>query len=181
MTGNKTELDNRSVVTMRKVLFSSLFVALSACGSSQSSTVEAPVPIHVAEHTTAQNVILIVVDSLSVEAFNERLMPGLMGFASAGVRLEGRSPAGWAKPSVGELLTGIDAEELSLNDERSQLPTTVWTLQDWLKCDNFATASFVANGYISASFGFDRGWDEQQAVALGKQIMRQNVERIFGV
>jgi glucuronate isomerase len=33
---------------------------------------------------------------------------------------------------------------------------------------------------LAERFVLERGWSEEQAVALGRQVLRDNVERIFG-
>jgi len=45
----------------------------------------------------------------------------------------------------------------------------------------FAMYKRVLAKVLSARFVIDRGWSEQQAVALGQEVLRGNVDRVFGV
>jgi glucuronate isomerase len=45
----------------------------------------------------------------------------------------------------------------------------------------FATYKRILAKTLAERFVIDRGWTEERAVALGRQVLRGNVERIFGV
>jgi arylsulfatase A-like enzyme len=69
------------------------------------------------------------------------------------------APENWTKPSVASLLSGLYPDTHQTQDDRDKLPTSVVTVAEHLRSLGFATSGFVANGYVSAKFGFRDGWD----------------------
>ncbi|MEO0108290.1 MAG: pilus assembly protein TadG-related protein, partial [candidate division WOR-3 bacterium] len=65
----------------------------------------------------------------------------------------------WTLPSAASLLTGMFPTTHGAQRERDALSPEVLLLPQFLKQQGFRTAAFVANGHVSASTGFDRGWD----------------------
>ncbi|MFO8073106.1 MAG: sulfatase [Polyangia bacterium] len=82
----------------------------------------------------------------------------------------------WTKPSVATLLTGLYPETHRTKNEKHRLPATVEICSEHFEKLEFATAGFVANGYISGKFGFERGWDAwTNYVREGKPNRAQHV------
>jgi choline-sulfatase len=66
----------------------------------------------------------------------------------------------WTKPSVATMLSGLYPSTHDTKRDASSLPDGVELLSQRLQREGYATASFIANGYISDKFGFKRGWDQ---------------------
>ncbi|MBW2276251.1 MAG: sulfatase-like hydrolase/transferase, partial [Deltaproteobacteria bacterium] len=65
----------------------------------------------------------------------------------------------WTKPAVATLLTGLYPETHRTKTEKHKLPRSVVLASEHFRALDFATAGFVANGYVSNKFGFREGWD----------------------
>ncbi len=82
--------------------------------------------------------------------------------------------AGWTKPSVGCLLTGLAAPRHGARTVGAPLDPGIPTLASRLAAGGYATAAFVANPVVEgAAFGYARGFDryvELAAAAHGKAV-----------
>lgn len=114
-----------------------------------------------------RNVILLVMDTMRADSFE----------TFAGAKHVARTPAfdafakkstvftaaydneNWTKPSVATTLSGLYPSTHDTKHDTSKLPDEVELLSERLRHDGFATAGFVANGYVSDKFGFEQGWD----------------------
>ncbi|MBN1774801.1 MAG: sulfatase [Deltaproteobacteria bacterium] len=119
-----------------------------------------------AEPRTARNLVVLLIDTLRADKLREI-------DASSGVDAENvlrwaregtnftRTTAqeNWTKPSVATLLTGLYPSSHAAQSERAVLPPEAKLISEYLKDEGFATACFIANGYVSDAFGFRRGWD----------------------
>jgi arylsulfatase A-like enzyme len=65
----------------------------------------------------------------------------------------------WTKSSVATILTGVHPLNHGAYTHKSILPRSLTTQPVHFKSNGMRTAGFVANGYISNRFGFERGWD----------------------
>ncbi len=65
----------------------------------------------------------------------------------------------WTKPSVATLLSGLYSSTHRTQGERSVVPKTATFLSEHLRKLGFDTAAFIANGYTSGKFGFNKGWN----------------------
>ncbi|MCP4197724.1 MAG: sulfatase [Proteobacteria bacterium] len=114
----------------------------------------------------ARNFVLIVIDTLRADKlalYNDRTRVrtdylNTLG-AEAMVFDKALAPENWTKPSVVSILSGIYPTTHKTQDDRSKLPSSVVIAPEHFKKLGFATAGFVANGYVSRKFGFKRGWD----------------------
>jgi len=122
-------------------------------------------------------VVLVVVDALRADRLagwgGEGHAPTLDGIAREGVALERAiAPAPWSQPSVASLFTGLypgvhgvtgyeTAYAVAVEGEPATrvLPAGFDTLAEALREAGYATAGFVANPFVAASFGFDQGFD----------------------
>lgn len=113
-----------------------------------------------------RNVIFILIDTVRADAFgpifpdNEVLTPAYDAFAErATVFVNAYNNENWTKPSVATTLSGLYPSTHDTKKDGSRLPDEVEILPQRLKKQGFATAGFVANGYVSDKFGFEKGWD----------------------
>lgn len=85
--------------------------------------------------------------------------PGLSAWAGhAATFLAGHSQENWTKPSVATLLSGLLPWEHHATTESAEVPSSVELLSTRLQREGFHTGAFVANGFVSDRFGFQRGW-----------------------
>jgi arylsulfatase A-like enzyme len=114
----------------------------------------------------ARNLVVVLIDTLRadhLELYNrgtrvqtdylDRLGEESMVFERAWVQ------ENWTKPSVATLLTGLYPETHRTKNEKHKLPRSVVLASEHFRSLDFATAGFVANGYVSHKFGFREGWD----------------------
>ena len=132
--------------------------------SSAAILVEPPEEADEAE--PAQNVVVLLIDTTrasKLRAFNPESRvqtPVLDRIAQAGtVFTRAQSPENWTKPSCASILTGLWPATHGAKTSEARLPDGALMLSEHLDANGFATASFIANGYVSDRFGFDQGWD----------------------
>jgi arylsulfatase A-like enzyme len=130
-----------------------------------SPTVLVP-EVQLAPPQRAENVIVLLIDTLradKLKAYRKSsrvAAPVLDRFAQEGaVFTASQSPENWTKPSVASVLTGLYPMTHCTKQSDSRLPDGVLSLGEVFKKEGFATATFLANGYVSDKFGFKQGWD----------------------
>lgn len=113
-----------------------------------------------------KNVILILMDTNRADnfkAFNPSSKvktPSFDAFAAKSLVFENAyNQENWTKPSVATTLSGTYPDTHQTKKDSSALPADVELISERLKKEGFQTAGFVANGYISEKFGFEKGWD----------------------
>ncbi|MCP4600682.1 MAG: sulfatase-like hydrolase/transferase [Proteobacteria bacterium] len=115
--------------------------------------------------TRAKNLVLVLIDTLRADRLSiyndqtrvrtdylDRIGKESMVFERA------LAPENWTKPSVASLLSGLYPESHQTKDDTDKLPKSVVTASEHFLGLGFATAGFVANGYVSGKFGFRQGW-----------------------
>lgn len=111
------------------------------------------------------NVIIILVDTLRADAVGfggaERdTSPRLDAWARKGVVFNrATTPAGWTKPAVVSLLTGLYPAAHGVQDKDHVLPDQVMTLAEVFRSAGYRTQAFVTNFAVSAQFGTGQGFD----------------------
>ncbi|GAB5541173.1 MAG: hypothetical protein SangKO_009330 [Sandaracinaceae bacterium] len=137
----------------------------AAVGISAPSIV-VPLPEQALAAAQANSVIVLLIDTLrasKLKAYNPRSRvqtPTLDAFAGeAAVFEHAQSPENWTKPSVASILTSLTPTTHNTKEQSSSLPPSALMISEVLQDADFATASFIANGYVSDRFGFDQGWD----------------------
>ncbi|ACY14827.1 sulfatase [Haliangium ochraceum DSM 14365] len=115
---------------------------------------------------TPKNVVVILIDTVRADSFaairpdNKVVTPAFDAFADkATVFTNAYNNENWTKPSVASLLSGLYPSTHDTKKDESSLPKEVEILSQRLSKQGFATAGFVANGYVSEKFGFEKGWD----------------------
>ncbi|NMC71168.1 MAG: sulfatase-like hydrolase/transferase, partial [Myxococcales bacterium] len=118
------------------------------------------------EPRTARNLVVLLVDTLradklrEIDASSEVDAQNLLRWAREGTTFtRAVAQENWTKPSVATLLTGLYPSSHAAQSERAVLPPEARLLSEYLHDEGFATACFIANGYVSDTFGFRRGWD----------------------
>lgn len=111
------------------------------------------------------NVVVVVVDTLRRDhlptyGYARDTAPFLDGLARRGVVLDGISPASWTKPATASILTGLHPVTHQALDRRDRLPETATTLAEILRSAGYRTLAASANGWVSPTFGFEKGFDE---------------------
>jgi choline-sulfatase len=141
--------------------------ALEGSGAAAWADPAIVVPeVKVANIEPAKSAIVLLIDTLpahKLRAYNPRSRvetPVLDTFAKEGtVFVSAQSPENWTKPSVASIFTGLYPMTHGTKRGESRLPADVTTTSEVLQKSGFATATFLANGYVSDKFGFKQGWD----------------------
>jgi arylsulfatase A-like enzyme len=125
-----------------------------------------PLPEEALEEARAQSVIVLLIDTLRASKLrpydpDSRVRtPTLEAFAEEGVVFEqAQAPENWTKPSVASVLTSLTPMTHNTKEQGSSLSSSALMLSEVFQQNDFATASFIANGYVSDRYGFDQGWD----------------------
>lgn len=117
--------------------------------------------------TPPRNVILLVMDTARADAFGPFAGPNRIVETPTFDALAAKSTVfaraynneNWTKPSVATTLSGLYPSTHGAKQDASKLSSDVELLSERLQREGFATAGFVANGYVSNVFGFEQGWD----------------------
>src|SRR5690606_20449080 len=116
--------------------------------------------------TPARSAIVVLIDTLRAtklrvyEPRSRVQTPALDAFAAESAVFEhAQSPENWTKPSVASILTSLTPATHNTKTDRAALPASALMVSEVFQQAGFATASFIANGYVSDAFGFRQGWD----------------------
>lgn len=114
----------------------------------------------------AKNVIVVMIDTLRADhcaPFNGKtrvISPAFNALAERGALFERFSAVeDWTKPSCATMLTGLYPDTHKIQTESAKLPSKVKMISEEMRERLVATGAFIANGYVSGKFGFERGWD----------------------
>jgi arylsulfatase A-like enzyme len=113
----------------------------------------------------AKNVILVMIDTLRADHVPPygptRVQAPVLGLlADRGTLFERFSAVeDWTKPSCATMLTGLYPNTHKAQTDEVKLSSSVRMVSEELKQAGLTTAAFIANGYVSDKFGFNRGWD----------------------
>jgi choline-sulfatase len=115
--------------------------------------------------TRPRNVIVLVMDTARADVFSpfnagtRVKTPALDRLArSSAVFRNAYTNENWTKPSVATILSGLYPSTHGAKREPDVLNAAVALLPEILSRRGFSTAAFIANGYCSDKFGFQRGW-----------------------
>jgi arylsulfatase A-like enzyme len=125
-----------------------------------------PLPSEPLAEARADSAIVVLIDTLRAsklriyEPRSRVETPALDQFArEAAVFEHAQSPENWTKPSVASILTSLTPTTHNTKEQSSMLPASALMVSEVFQEAGFATASFIANGYVSDRFGFKQGWD----------------------
>jgi arylsulfatase A-like enzyme len=153
-------------------------------GEPEIMLAKAPEPA-MKEGKGPKNVMLIVMDTNRADSFevfnpgNKVKTPAFDAFAANSLVFENAyNQENWTKPSVATTLSGTYPDTHQTKKDSSALPEGVELISERLKGEGFTTAGFVANGYISEKFGFEKGWDTfKNYIRLSKP---SQAEKVYG-
>ena len=148
------------------------------------------------------NLVLISIDTLRADhvgryGYERDTTPSLDAMTSEGVLFKNASSAAsWTLPSHASLLTGLHPSRHGAIRPDTPLLPSLETLADWLARLGYETAGFVGGIYVSATRGFDQGFDRyvdpgfftlrphvrfDVQVAQAKEWMSARIDRPFFV
>jgi arylsulfatase A-like enzyme len=111
------------------------------------------------------NLLLLSLDTLRADhlgcyGYPRGTSPHLDAVAAAGVLFEDvTSPSPWTLPAHASLLTGLYPSEHGVKEELMRLPPARPTLAERLAEAGYATRAIVNAHYVSARYGFGRGFE----------------------
>ena len=117
-----------------------------------------------ARRTSSPDILLIVVDTLRADhlgayGYARPTTPRLDALAQGGTRFESAtSAAPWTLPSIMSILTSRLPSRHGVIDDGLRLPAETPTLASALGAAGYRAGAFVAHIYVTAPFGFDRGF-----------------------
>ncbi|HVR04232.1 MAG TPA: sulfatase [Polyangia bacterium] len=128
--------------------------------------VKAPQPTAPAALARFDHIYVWMVDTLradKVHVFNPKTRvqtPNYDAFAADATRFAwAQVPGTWSLPSHASLLTGVYPTVHKAVAHEARLSKDVPFVAEDLKKAGYRTGMFSSNGYVSAKWGFDRGWD----------------------
>lgn len=124
------------------------------------------------------NVLLIIMDAtradhLSCYGYDRPTSPTLDRLAESGVLYEQCiSPSSWTFPTMASIYTGLHVSQHGASLLHQFLDTQFTTLAEVMQRAGYRTAMFGTGGWVSRTFGFDRGFDCFQTEVRGYDILR---------
>jgi choline-sulfatase len=113
-----------------------------------------------------KNVVVLLIDTMrasKLRPYNPQSRvrtPVFDRIVEHGVIFEqAQSPENWTKPSCASVLTGLTPMSHGATTSEARVPDGAELVSETFNRANFATGSFIANGYVSDRFGFNQGWD----------------------
>jgi len=111
------------------------------------------------------SVLLVVIDTLRRDhlktyGYSRETAPTLSRLAAEGAAVDGISPTSWTKPAVASLFTGLSPLRHQSIGQFDRLPESARTLAGQLHARGYKTLGVTANGFSSARYGMDQGFDE---------------------
>jgi len=119
----------------------------------------APAPAEPARHVVIVLIDTQRADKLPVYGPTRVEAPSIERFAAESTLFERcQTPANWTKPACASVLTGLHPPTHRALSESNVLPRTHAMCSELFERAGFRTAGLIANGYLAADFGFNRGW-----------------------
>lgn len=132
------------------------------------------------------NVVLISLDTLrpdhlSCYGYHRNTSPAIDLLAEDGVLfLNTFSTTSWTLPGHVSMLTSLDCLHHQVYYPLQKMEVDTITLADILRANQFYCAAFTGGGYLSATYGFSKGFDSYQEIKLhgDKAIRFDEAERL---
>lgn len=132
----------------------------------------------------ARNVIILLIDTqradhLTVYGKTRVRSPVIEKVAKESTLFERcQSSSNWTKPACATVLTGLTPDSHKARSESARLPSSVRMGSEVFGAAGFSTAAFIANGYLAAEFGFNRGW--KKYVNFIRENRPTEAKKVFG-
>jgi arylsulfatase A-like enzyme len=113
-----------------------------------------------------KNAVVILIDTLRADKLTSYgktrvRSPAFEKFTAESALFERcQAVANWTKPSCATVLTGLHPDSHKTRGHSSKLASSVKMASEIFRAAGFATGAFIANGYLAAEFGFNRGWNQ---------------------
>jgi len=124
--------------------------------------------------STHPDIVLIVVDTLRADhlgayGYDRGTTPHLDALARQGTVFDAAwSAAPWTLPSVMSIMTSRYPSSHRVENDGLKLGADTPTLAETLQRSGYATAAFVSHVYVSAPFGFGRGFETFEDFGLSR-------------
>jgi len=123
----------------------------------------APPRIRIASRTPKNAIILLIdtqrADKLTAFGKTNVKSPAMDKFASESTLFERcQSSSNWTKPACASVLTGLYPDSHKARGHSSRLAPSIRMAGEMFQAAGYSTGAFIANGYLAAEFGFNRGW-----------------------
>ena len=111
------------------------------------------------------NVILISIDTLRADhvgcyGYSRETTPNIDSLASdSAVFLNTYASSSWTLPSHVSLLTSLNTVRHGVNYHDQRMSPSLVTLADLLRQNGFSNSAFTGGGFVSATYGFSKGFD----------------------
>jgi arylsulfatase A-like enzyme len=111
------------------------------------------------------NVILVSLDAVRADhlgcyGYARQTSPNIDALAREGVLFEQAFAVSyWTLPSHASMLTGLQPAKHGADNRQYKISKKIKLLSESLKEKGFSTAGLVSNDFVSAFYGFDRGFD----------------------
>jgi arylsulfatase A-like enzyme len=135
--------------------------------------------IYQVQETNQTNIILISLDTvrpdhLGCYGYQRNTSPAIDRLAADGVLFKNTySTTSWTLPGHVSLLTSLNCLNHQVYFPLQKMNPDVLTLADILRTEQFYCAAFTGGGYLSATYGFSKGFDAYQEIKLhGDQAIR---------
>ena len=125
------------------------------------------------------NILLIIMDAtradhLSCYGYGRQTSPNIDRLAANGVLYEQAiSPAAWTLESFPSLFTGLYPSQHGTNIFHQYLDPRFKTMAEVLRDQGYQTALFSPGGWISTTFGFERGFETFRNYMYQNRLMRR--------
>jgi len=132
------------------------------------------------------NIIFYLVDTLRADhlmcyGYTRNTSPHLTDLMLDGVLFHSLyAQASWTSPSVASMFTSLYPSDHGLIDTTDRLPDRVETLAEILSRNGYLTKAFVANGFVSASYNFNQGFDTYSIISGQDRKGHARGEEIIG-
>ena len=153
--------------------------------------------INISKENKEYNVVLIVIDTLRqdyLKVYHKNALaytPAIDKLSKESIIFENAySQAGWTKPSMASIITGLLPHRTNVFTSESKDPIknkilsdNFHTLAEYFKENNYSTSAFIShNGHLNPEFGFYQGYNklfyQNSSIVLqtptGRDVLRTN-------
>jgi len=120
------------------------------------------------------NIILISLDTLRADhlhcyGYEKEISPAIDAMAAGGVLFEkAYAQSAWTLPSHVSMFTSLYPSSHGVTTRKRKIPENMNLLSEILKTRDYRTASFNGSLFVSAKFGFDKGFDLYEEIPIRK-------------